>query len=458
MALITGLVAKDFRRRLRTPVGLVVMLIFPLAFAGMVGLAFGPARDSDGGLPRIKILLVDHDQKFLSGFLSNAGGNPQFQEQFDLVNVEEEDEARRMMEDGEASALLIIPEGFTDDLFDGKETTLTLLKNPAESILPQVVEEMVGVSSVFLDAGLRVVGEPLEEVAETFSGLDEDASRFPRNEELATLVVSLADRIRPLAHYLFPPAVVFDTASEEDVPLPVLLAARAGESLEQVRKRVAHAAPPAVKDEDGTSGFNIFGVLLPMVTLMSILFLGENGMRDLMTEQRAGTLSRLFSSPTGLGRVLAAKILFTLLLCAFAMAILAVVGLALGWIDWFVSLPGALVQVAAIAFASTGLATLVHGLARSERAATTLHSVLVMSMSFLGGSFIPVSQMPAPLRRLAPYTINYWGIQGLLDLIQRQGGVGEVMPRAGVLLLIGAAGVILGGRRLARRFAAAGAV
>jgi len=36
------MVVKDLRRRLRAPVGLIVLLIFPLAFAGMVGMAFGP--------------------------------------------------------------------------------------------------------------------------------------------------------------------------------------------------------------------------------------------------------------------------------------------------------------------------------------------------------------------------------------------------------------------------------
>ena len=138
------MVAKDLRRRLRAPVGLIVLVAFPLAFAGMVGLAFGPSSSNGSALPVITILVVDHDGELLSGALQNAGGNEQFSKQFNMVWMEDEADARRRIANGEASALLILPKDFTAHLLDQKPVELVLIKNPAESIKPQVVEEMVG--------------------------------------------------------------------------------------------------------------------------------------------------------------------------------------------------------------------------------------------------------------------------------------------------------------------------
>ncbi|MFQ5719671.1 MAG: ABC transporter permease [Acidobacteriota bacterium] len=454
MGRLAHMVAKDLTRRLRAPVSLVVMLIFPLAFAGMLGLAFGN-RGSDGasGLPRIRILVVDLDKEFLSQFVSGASNSDEFNEQFELVAVATEEEGRRRMDDGEASALLIIPEGFTEHLVDEEPVTLELVKNPAQSILPQVVEEMAGMLAVTLDRGVRVLGEPLRLIDDTFSGVD-DADHFPADDVLATMTLAVSGRLRPLLHYVFPPVVTYETVSEEDVPLASLLAARAGETSDEVATRLGPEASSAADDEEAGGGFNLFALFLPMISLMAILFLGENGMRDVLLERRAGTLARLFASPAGVRTVLFSKVLTTLVICAASLGILAAVGLALGWVSPSVSLPGALLQMAAIAVASTGLATLIYGFVRTDRAASSTHSAVVMAMSFMGGSFMPISQMPDALRRVAPYTINYWGVRGLTDLTVRGGGVDDVLVEAGVLTAIGLIGVAIGSRRLARRFAA----
>jgi len=455
MSFIRLMVAKDLRRRLRTPVGLIVLLIFPLVFAGMVGMAFSPSTGSDSALPVITILVVDHDGDLLANALQNATGNEEFSRRFDLKWIEEEDEARRMMDNGEASALLILPENFTADLLDGKQATLTLIKNPAESILPQVVEEMTGVLGVFLDTGVRILGEPLKTGSETFKGVDKDGSLFPDNQALVALTLQAADKIRPISRYVFPPAVTFETVSESDLDPAALLAAAAPDTIEDLRKRQAAAAGEEVAGDAAADdgGFNIFAVLLPMVSLMSILFMSDNGMRDLLAEEKAGTLTRQFASPAGVGRVLAGKIVLSLVICAAAMLLLAVAGMTLGWIPTSISLAGSVLQVGAIALAATGLSSFVYGFARSERSASTFQSALVMGMSMLGGSMVPYNQMPDFLKAMAPYTVNYWGIRGLTDLTARGLGAADVVQEAAVLLGIGLLGMSIGWWRLSRRYA-----
>ncbi|MFQ5768144.1 MAG: ABC transporter permease, partial [Acidobacteriota bacterium] len=310
MARLAAMLGKDLRRRIRSPVGLIVMLIFPLAFASLIGVSFGPGSDDDQGQFKIKMLMVDHDEGFFSGFLANASRNEEFKKWFQVEELDDEAEARRRMEEGEASALLIIPAGFSEDLLDQKPVELKLVKNPAQSILPRVAEESVRVGTVMLDGSVRLMGTSLKKVGEAFQGEDDDDFEIPVDSLLTPLILELAGRIRPMAHYLFPPLVTFANVEEESVPLSILLAAAAGDTAGDLKARAEALAPEDAKPgQEEESGFNLFGFMLPMVSLISILFLGENGMRDLLTEQAAGTLTRQFVSPVGLARVLLAKVL-----------------------------------------------------------------------------------------------------------------------------------------------------
>ena len=76
-----------------------------------------------------------------------------------------------------------------------------------------------------------------------------------------------------------------------------------------------------------------------------------------------------------------------------------------------------------------------------------------MAMAMLGGSFVRVQDMPAALQAVAPYTINYWGIQGLQNLTTEGGGPADVLGTAAVLMIFGMVGILIGWLRLSRRFA-----
>ena len=128
----------DLLRRARDPLALLVWLAIPMAIAGLLNLAFG---GGSGSVPRAKVLVVDQDDTFLSQFLLGAMGQQQGGElPFEAEGVTlEEGEAR--IEDGDASALLVIPAGFAEALLEETPIELRLVKNPAQTILPNIVEE-----------------------------------------------------------------------------------------------------------------------------------------------------------------------------------------------------------------------------------------------------------------------------------------------------------------------------
>jgi len=110
------LVSKDLKRKLRAPVGLIVLLAFPLVFAGMLALVFGSGGDA---MPKVRLVVENRDTGFAASALSSAFTSKQMAEHFDVRTVGK-GEGAAVIEAGEASALLVIPEHLTQDVLDGK--------------------------------------------------------------------------------------------------------------------------------------------------------------------------------------------------------------------------------------------------------------------------------------------------------------------------------------------------
>ena len=72
----------------------------------------------------------------------------------------------------------------------------------------------------------------------------------------------------------------------------------------------------------------------------------------------------------------------------------------------------------------SGFMAFLAALARSERRASAVNGVLVMGLSFVGGSFFPARQLPPLFRdHLSPLMPNYWFIEALRAL---QSGGGDM--------------------------------
>ncbi|MEE9127870.1 MAG: hypothetical protein V3U11_12085, partial [Planctomycetota bacterium] len=154
MSTLLLMVRKDLLRRRRSPLGYVVALMFPLVFSLIMALAFGRGTVT----PRVHLLVENRDDGMVGGFLAGAFQSDEMAEYFEIELVGEEGRAR--MEQGDASALLVFPESFSEDLLNGTPVALQMVRNPAQSILPQVAEEVGSVLVEALSAGSRVLRQP----------------------------------------------------------------------------------------------------------------------------------------------------------------------------------------------------------------------------------------------------------------------------------------------------------
>ena len=101
-------------------------------------------------------------------------------------------------------------------------------------------------------------------------------------------------------------------------------------------------------------------------------------------------------------------------------------GLSLQGVHW-----GALLlMLLAISLAAVSLALAVASLVSTHAQASTLGPILNVLMAALGGVMVPVFVMPPVMQKIATYSPMNWGLEGLLNVLLRNGDVASVLPQA----------------------------
>ena len=411
---VLAILRRDLTRYRRNPGRTAFLFALPLVLAGIFALVFG-----GGGVGEditIRVLLWDEDQSLLSLLARGASGADPEAGRLEVVEVGPE--GLEMMERGEASALVRIPEGFTDDYLAGVPVRIELVKNPSERFLPQVVEEGLGVGRAVLTVASRVLGPELEQVrAFTMS------ESFPPDLAVGDLSARVNSRLRGLERYLFPPAIELETVTVDP----------AGES-------------------EGAAEIGILAFFLPGLAVMGVLFLAQSATRDILRDREAGLVRHLLTAPVSPAQYLVGKCLSVLLVTGIGFAALIAVGWAAG-VAW--GPPAAVAAlIAATAIAASGTLLLIMSLVATERQGDALTTIVIIAWSMLGGAFVPLPSLPDFVRPLSATTLVYWAVDGFNELVLRGGGLVDVLPNLAVLLGVGAAflaaGALLLGRKIRR--------
>ncbi|MFQ5527064.1 MAG: ABC transporter permease [Thermoanaerobaculia bacterium] len=405
---------KDLRRRLRDPVGLILWLGIPFVVLSLLLLAFG---GSGNVKPRAHLLVVDQDDSFLSGLLVGAFGQGEMSELFDVETVELE-EGRETLGRGDASALLVIPEGFGHAVLNRLPTTLELSTNPAQRILPGLVEETLEIVVEGVFYAHRLLGDELDTVASLLEG----------ETELSTAVLfemsgSVQELVSHVSGYL--------------LPEPVL-------SLESTVEADEHAG----------AGHNFGALFFQGMFFMAIVFMAQGLSDDVWKERAQGTLRRLVTTPQAVAKVLAGKLLAAMLIYIA----LAVLVLPIG--AWLYDFSFAWLPVAAIWVAFSGLLllvlfTLLQLFAPSQRAGSILSSLVLFPLIMIGGNFFPLELMPAWLAAIGRRTPNGWALEQLKAILAGAARPEALAAAFAGLAVTGALAFLLGSWRIRRGFASA---
>jgi len=408
-----AILRRDLKRYLRNPVRTALLFAMPLVMAAIFAVVFG-----GGGIDEISITVLfwDEDDSLLSKLVGGAANDQEAGRQLDVVPVGEEGLA--MMDRGEASALVHIPVGFTDDFLVGRKTTIEVIKNPSERFLPQVVEEGAGIGGSVLSAASRVFRPELVQIHGLMG-----TEGFPSDLAVSGLSTGINSRLGDLQEIIFPPVITLETVT---------------------------TPTDAGKEEDkDVEDIGILAFFLPGLAVMGTLFLAQSATRDILRDREDGLLRHLLTAPVSPGDYLLGKCLSVVMVTSVGFALMTVVGAAMG-VSWGPPL-AASVLILATGLAASGTMLLIMSLVGSERQGDTLSTIVIIVWSMLGGAFMPLSQMPGFLRPLSASTLVFWSTDAFNTLVLDGGGLADILTNLGILFAVGFVFLGIGAFALGRR-------
>lgn len=209
-SIVWTLLKKDLIRDSKQPWVLIVFMIIPVLTAVLMALVFAPNTDIQKNIT-IHVALLDRDDDFLSGVLRWISNQGDATQNLRLHLVDTEEAGIKLVEKRKVSAFVMLPEHLTADLLDGNTTTLTLYKNPAQTILPTIVEEGLNVLCVGVDRALKLL-QPEMKLIRAMA----DRDRMPDPLEAASVASTSVKRLQTVEPYLFPPLIQFVTVKASD--------------------------------------------------------------------------------------------------------------------------------------------------------------------------------------------------------------------------------------------------
>ncbi len=352
-------VRKDLARWMQDRAAMLLWLGIPFLIGGLLT----SMMDGGGGSPTGTLLIADEDESFISGAIIGAFTQEQLGE---LIVVEQvnADEGLRRINEGEASGFLTIPEGFQDAFINETPVTLTLKTNPAQTILPGIIED---VTEVLLDGGFyaqRLLGPEIKAI------MDSSSDSIPSDVFVAGISVDIQNKIEKIAEKLSPLAI----------------------ELEIVEPPPAEPAPDYAL------------LFLPGIILMAVLFSSNSLAADYWVERDKGTLRRLVSAPAALTGFITGKAVAALTIMAFVTSVVLIAGFAYHDVAWSKFLPSLLwVSLGGVGLFAWFAA--IQMLLPNNRAANLVTTILLFPLMMAGGSFFPLAALPewiADIGRLAP--------------------------------------------------------
>ena len=398
MRYIFHLVRKDFKRKWKNPSVILGFLFIPFVFTLIFGMVFGSGGEET--LPQVKIFVVDNDQSLISGFMLGALTQGELSELIDLEELEEE-EGRKLLDRGKASALLIIPENFGDNIWEGKPTEILLIKNPAEQFLPQIAEEILDTMTLGLSSLRQVFADELTTIRDLA-----ELEALP-DESISAISLQFKDRIEGLSKYLIPPVI----------------------SIKQITLS---------EEKEEVSDMTVQAYILPAIAVMFLLFICNAVFEDVLTEKESGTLMRLRVSPVNLREYIWSKIVTSTLIGILCTSLLIILGRVIFSINWGNPVSVALL-VLCLNILIAGFISFLFSFVRTERQAGALLTTVILLMSMLGGSMVPVENYPPVILKFSKLTLNYWGITAFKNIMRGE----PLATLAPMLLFMVIAGVFL---------------
>lgn len=388
--MIGAILQTSFRSLRRDRGAFVMSFILPIGFFTIFGFVFGSMRGSS--TPRVSVIVVDEDHSGASRSLVeglerepslNAYARPRATRENPSPADYTAATAEAAVRSGDAPAALIIPAGFGANPVSfgpgAQRPRFRILHDSSDPVAAQVVAGMLQ-KTVMMSLGARQL-----QSRRTGQNSGSAQSSAPANElDLSGMV----------------PIDVRDVVGEKKKS-PMISYYAAG------------------------------------VGVMFLMFTASAAGGSLLDESDSGALDRVLSARVTMTTLLLGKLTYSALL-AFAQLTLMFLWAALVFhLEFFSHIPGFLVMTAITAFAVASFGMLLASLARTRGQLAAFSTLIILTMSALGGSMFPKFIMSDAMIKVGYFTFNSWAIEGYQKIFWRDQPISSLAPEAAVLITSG---------------------
>jgi ABC-2 type transport system permease protein len=418
---------KDLTRSFRSAFAIGMMVVAPLLLTGLIYLSFGGMSGGDVSMTAIKVGVVNADQLPADSVLDAPIGDNIRSMFFDesvkswitASDYPDEASARAAVDKQEIGVAIIIPQNFTGRYLSGEgDVPVAIVSDPTLSIGPAVVQDMV---TMMVD-GVAGGGIAIQTIMERqqANGIQTDPAQIPLWIE--RYGNWYADFQRNLFHHPEKAALV-------------LVAPSAGET---------NTVDPIQKS---------MGLVMAGQMIFFAFFTGAYSMMSILREEEEGTLSRIFTTPTGRTQVLTGKFLAVFITVIIQGVVLMLAGHYAFGINWG-DPAGVAVALAGQVIAATGLGVLLISFVKSTKQGGPVLGGGLTALGMLGGLFtanIP-GGMPAAFTMMANFTPQGWVIK-TWRLVMDGGSMMDLLIPFVVLAAMGLVMFAVGSIMFRKRFA-----
>jgi ABC-type multidrug transport system permease subunit len=390
--------AHHLKRIARRPGLILLLMAIPLTLAGIEYAAFAPAAAS-GKLPPIKVLVLDEDRTFASSAVPRLIGSGPLADYIELDTIPDVPAARRSLQRGQASALIVVPKGFQQALLDRKTAEIRFVPNPAQTISPEIVHSMLQMMTAITNGLLARAQAPLDAINKVAQ-----ADRAPTEDEVAEI-----------SRGFF----------------------RAGQQL-QVLNELQNLSVDVKRPSGTTQQFefggasSFFAYIFPGLVMFGLMFISQALATRLLRDREAGLQRRIAIAPASRAAILAGGALYLFIALTVLLILLALIGSLVFRLK--LTHPSTLLVIAfGFAFFVTGLQLLVISMARSDAAAQAVAGAVIMILSLLGGAFVPLGSYPPVLRAIGELLPNGAAHQAFVDVLVRQRTLGQILRHVAII-------------------------
>jgi len=172
--------------------------------------------------------------------------------------------------------------------------------------------------------------------------------------------------------------------------------------------------------------------------MMFLLFMLSGSAGSLFDEKKAGIMLRLLASPISRTQILWSKYLYNMSLGIIQLVFLFIVAGVLFNIDVLSHAFNLMVIIVAAATACTAFGMVLAAFCRTAQQVNGWGTLLILTMSAVGGAWFPTSFMPGYILAFSKLTIVYWAMDGFMQVLWRGSGILSILPNVGILLGIAA--------------------